>query len=108
MVELSDNLQQKISQFGKFISISTLSKALQTDMMFSVDDNGYSFSISASAFTYTKLFPLPLTITGQVACFLTKLIRFSPPRGTIKSTFCVGFLEKLAFLFGHNSYSTQE
>jgi hypothetical protein len=50
-----------------------------------------AFSKFASAFTYTKLFPRPLMITGQVACFFTKAMRFSPPRGTIKSTFCVGF-----------------
>jgi hypothetical protein len=33
--------------------------------------------------------------------FLTKLIRFSPPRGTIKSTFALVF--KKGFQFGYNS-----
>jgi len=35
--------------------------------------------------TYRKLFPLPLTITGQVACFFVKAINFSLPSYQLRS-----------------------
>jgi hypothetical protein len=63
-----------------------------------------AFSISASAFTYTVYTAYNYWASSV---FLNK-VKFSTTTGTIKSTFCVGFLEKLAFLFGHNSDIQQE
>src|SRR5690606_19085566 len=101
---------KKASLLGRFLSISTLSKALQAEILavLALIITSKAISKSASLFTYTKLLPRPLTITAQVACCFTKAIRRSPPRGTIKSTGCVGFSKNAWVSFLLNcKYSTQ-